>query len=109
LGIPVRLLEKPGPDSAKVTELLAKKLLDKTSEADVALAITGHLGPSAPPRLDGHVFIAVAWRHSTNRRHKHRAVKHSRCNVSRQRLARQRWAVEQALTLLAEELEARLP
>jgi PncC family amidohydrolase len=106
LGIPVRMLEKPGPVSGRVTGLLAVNVLDKTPEADVALAITGHLGPNAPPRLDGQVFVAVAWRHGVNRKAKQAIVKHLRCRGSHGRLARQRWAVEQALGLLARELEA---
>lgn len=108
LGIPAGLLKTKGPVSPEVTTLLTKRVLEKTPEADVALSITGHLGPGAPPALDGHVFIAVAWRRAKGRRQPV-AVKHLRCTISRQRLARQRWAVEQALTMLANELEARVP
>jgi PncC family amidohydrolase len=106
LGIPVRLLENPGPVSPEVTQLLAENVLEKTPEADLALAITGHLGPHAPPRLDGHVFIAVASRLGRHGQKPKTTVKHQRCTSSSARLARQRWAVERALAVLAHELEA---
>ncbi len=106
LGIPVRLLDRPGPVSAEVTALLAQRVLEKTPEADVALAITGHLGPGAPARLDGHVFLAVVWRRDKTPKTRQATVKHLRCTGSHSRLARQRWAVEQALALLAHELKA---
>lgn len=64
LGIPRELLDDPkvGPVSAQVTELLARSTLQATPEADVGVAITGHLGPSSPPGLDGRVFFALARR-----------------------------------------------
>ena len=37
-------------------------LLTSTSEADIGIAITGHLGPDAPSEIDGHVFAAVGFR-----------------------------------------------
>ncbi len=50
-----------GPVSAEVTQQLARAVLERTPEATVAGAITGHLGPNAPQGLDGMVFGAVAF------------------------------------------------
>ena len=59
LDIPAALLADPGPVSAEVAELMARRVLEKTPEADVAVSVTGHLGPNAPrqarrPRLCRH-------------------------------------------------------
>src|SRR3954468_14688310 len=62
LGIPGKLLEKPGPVSAAVAREMATRILDLTPEADISAAVTGHLGPGAPRRLDGVAYIAVALR-----------------------------------------------
>ncbi|MBI2478791.1 MAG: CinA family protein, partial [Planctomycetia bacterium] len=40
-------------------------VLNKTPEADWSASVTGHLGPDAPRRLDGVVYIGVARRHQT--------------------------------------------
>ena len=64
LGISSDLLENSsiGPVSAQVTLALATAILDKTPEATVAAAITGHLGPFAPPTMDGQVYCVVVRR-----------------------------------------------
>ncbi len=46
--------------SGPVTSAMACGVLGRTDEADVAAAITGHLGPHAPPGEDGHIWVAVA-------------------------------------------------
>jgi nicotinamide-nucleotide amidase len=100
LGIPAEVLADPGPVSREVAELMARRVLERTPEADVAASVTGHLGPNAPRRLDGRVYVAIGWRNS-------RVKSHSlRCRPSDTRVVRQRWVVEQVLDLLAEELEA---
>jgi nicotinamide-nucleotide amidase len=48
--------------SAEVTLAMAQGVLEITSHADLAVAVTGHLGPAAPPELDGKIFIAATWR-----------------------------------------------
>ncbi|MFT7640845.1 MAG: nicotinamide-nucleotide amidase [Pirellulaceae bacterium] len=48
--------------SRETTLEMASGVLHKTPEAEVGIAITGHLGPNAPELLDGLVFIAVAFR-----------------------------------------------
>ena len=64
LGISSDLLENSsiGPVSAPVTLALAEAILDRTPEATVGAAITGHLGPFAPPWIDGKVYCVVVRR-----------------------------------------------
>jgi nicotinamide-nucleotide amidase len=104
LSIPAAVLKNPGPVSAEVAELMAKSVLKLTPEADLAAAVTGHLGPNAPPKLDGLVFIAVAWRVHKNV-DANFAVKQLRCRRDQSRLPRQRWVVEQVLLQVAKTLQ----
>ncbi|MCA9080314.1 MAG: CinA family protein [Planctomycetaceae bacterium] len=53
-----------GVVSAEVAAAMARHVLNRTSEADLAVSITGHLGPNAPPALDGVVYIGLAERAS---------------------------------------------
>jgi nicotinamide-nucleotide amidase len=64
LGIEPDLLNDPsiGPVSKPVTGLLSIKALEKTPQATLSVAVTGHLGPGAPEELDGCVFVALAQR-----------------------------------------------
>jgi len=62
LGVPPRFLEKPGPVSRTVAIAMAEGVLQRTPHADLAAAITGHLGPDAPKRLDGLIWASVAFR-----------------------------------------------
>ena len=80
LGIPGPLLKNPGPVSGPVAEEMARRVLQQTPEADLAASITGHLGPDAPSRQDGRLFIAAAWRLDGT----------SACRVFRHRLPAQR-------------------
>ncbi len=50
--------------SEPVTREMARRVLERTPEADLSLAVTGHLGPEAPVELDGIVYVAIARRHS---------------------------------------------
>jgi nicotinamide-nucleotide amidase len=107
LGIPAAVLAGPGPVSKEVAELMALRVLGKTPEADLAASVTGHLGPDAPPNLDGLVFAAVAWRSAAARSAAPRiVVQHWRCHRRDSRVVRQRWVVEKVLRLVAAELEA---
>lgn len=101
LNIPAATLQDPGPVSHEVAELLAARVLQKTPEADLAASVTGHLGPNAPLKLDGVVFVAVAWRKA-----KRVVVKRFRCRRKDPRGIRQRWVIERVLDLVADELEA---
>lgn len=64
LGVPHGLLDDPriGPVSAQCAEAMARGVLERTPEATLALAITGHLGPGAPAALDGIVHVAIVRR-----------------------------------------------
>lgn len=101
LGISAAMLKNPGPVSLEVAELMARRVLEKTPEADLAVSVTGHLGPDAPPKLDGRVYAAIAKRKGRPR------VKTASLQCrSDSRALRQRWVVEQVLQMLSEELEA---
>ncbi|MBT3891347.1 MAG: nicotinamide-nucleotide amidohydrolase family protein [Planctomycetaceae bacterium] len=56
------LLQDDGPVSEVVAKAMAANALAKTEEADVAISITGHLGPAAPSELDGLAIIGIAIR-----------------------------------------------
>lgn len=58
------LLNDPsiGPVSSQIAEQMCLGVLAATPEADVSASVTGHLGPEAPPDLDGVIYIGVAFR-----------------------------------------------
>ncbi len=60
LGVDGHAVEKFTAVSAPVAHQMAQGVLKQTPEADIAVSITGHLGPDAPEGLDGVVFIGVA-------------------------------------------------
>jgi nicotinamide-nucleotide amidase len=64
LGVSHGLFQPPGPGvvSREVAEAMVRGALAHTPEADVAGAITGHLGPNAPLDQDGLIWMAAAWR-----------------------------------------------
>jgi PncC family amidohydrolase len=62
LGISNELLADPGPVSELVAQQMAERVLTKIPEADVAISVTGHLGPNAPTELDGVVWLAFGMR-----------------------------------------------
>jgi PncC family amidohydrolase len=62
LGVPKELIESKTTVSREVTEAMARGVLLRTPEAALSAAITGHLGPSAPDRLDGQIFLAISLR-----------------------------------------------
>jgi PncC family amidohydrolase len=107
LGIRADQLKKLGPVSSEVAELMARRVLEKTPEAEIAVSVTGHLGPKAPARLDGRVYAAVAWKQPGGNLADFR-VKSARfrCHMADSRVARQRWVVEQVLELLGREIAA---
>lgn len=63
LGIDLAQLDRDGAVSADVAQQMAVRGLQQTPHASLAVAITGHLGPGAPPELDGQAYIAIAHRH----------------------------------------------
>jgi PncC family amidohydrolase len=62
LDVPNALFHPPGPGvvSREVAEAMARGVLAHTPEAQIAAAITGHLGPNAPDDQDGLIGMAVA-------------------------------------------------
>jgi nicotinamide-nucleotide amidase len=102
LGIPNELLANPGPVSEPVARLMSERVLAAVPEADVSVAVTGHLGPNAPPELDGIVWLAVGVRNGEQCPH----TFVERLQLPPQsRLERQARAVEEALRFLAGNLE----
>jgi nicotinamide-nucleotide amidase len=67
-------LRDPGPVSREVASQMAKGALEMTPQADLSAAITGHLGPGAPPSQDGLIFLAFAAR-AGSRRHSGVAIR----------------------------------
>ena len=62
LNIDAALLDKPGPVSQVVSEQMAAGVLELTPHATIAASVTGHLGPDAPPELDGIAWSTVVIR-----------------------------------------------
>ena len=59
LGVSTETLLQHTAVSREATEAMAAGLWQRTPEAHVAVAVTGHLGPSAPSELDAVVFVTV--------------------------------------------------
>jgi nicotinamide-nucleotide amidase len=70
LDIDPDILSDPdiGPVSEEVTQRLLLALLERTPEATLSAAITGHLGPSAPVGMDGRIYCGFARRDMVNQR-----------------------------------------
>lgn len=64
LGVPAEQLDDPliGPVSSRTAKDMARGALALTGEAHFAASVTGHLGPDAPDRLDGVIFVGLAQR-----------------------------------------------
>ena len=62
LEVSEEVLERWGTVAEATSLSLAKNVLTMTPQATIALGITGHLGPNAPPELEGAVFVAIAFR-----------------------------------------------
>ena len=60
LGISADFIEAHTAESPEVSLMMATGILVRTPEADISAAITGHLGPNAPPEKDGIVHVAIA-------------------------------------------------
>ena len=62
LGVSASEIDLHTAVSREVAQQMATGVLEKTPEADLALSITGHLGPNAPQGFDGLVFVGVGIR-----------------------------------------------
>lgn len=56
------VLRDPSPVSKVVSESMAQGVLANTPHATIGASVTGHLGPAAPPDLDGIAWSTVAIR-----------------------------------------------
>jgi PncC family amidohydrolase len=74
LGISPKILNKPGPVSRAVALEMAEQVLKITPAADVSASVTGYLGPGAPKRQDGVIYVAVAQRTSRCKTERPRVV-----------------------------------
>ena len=61
LGVSTRLLEDHGAVSAEVAAAMSAGALRSTPAANLAVAITGHLGPNAPAEQDGLLFVSIQY------------------------------------------------
>lgn len=66
LGVSEQTLAQFTAVSAQVAQQMAWGVLEKTPEADLAVSITGHLGPGAPASLDGIAFVGWCFRPATS-------------------------------------------
>jgi PncC family amidohydrolase len=62
LGVSPQILREHGAVSREATVQLAEQVLRRTSEADLSAAVSGYLGPDAPPGEEGRIHVAVALR-----------------------------------------------
>jgi PncC family amidohydrolase len=112
LGVPAALLRRQGAVSAGVAVRMATGALRATPHADVAAAVTGYLGPDAPPSLDGVIYVALAKRKSggrkplvaTHRFHLAQEAGDASMKPARRRLRRQRSAAAHVLSDLLDQL-----
>jgi len=112
LGIDSELIESPsaGPVSEAVTVQLARSVLQRTPEATLAGAVTGHLGPDSPSGMDGVVYLAVVKADVpggpiavARRIHLESPIPRN-AEDSASRIARQREAAERMIDFLSESL-----
>ena len=62
LGVDAKDIARNQAVNPAVAKQMAELALKQTNEADLAGAITGHLGPGAPGPLDGVVYVGVCRR-----------------------------------------------
>ena len=112
LRVPKPLLQNPGPVSREVASKMVEGVLATTPHANIAAAVTGHLGPGAPHGQDGLVFISFARRLRARRSFKVTVTRHELAkeagdaikNPERKRLRRQRSAAAHVLSQILAEL-----
>ncbi|MCO8125000.1 CinA family protein [Stieleria sp. TO1_6] len=62
LGVASDIIERHTSVSAPVAHQMVGGALHQTPQAGIAAAVTGHLGPDAPPGMDGVFFLGVGLR-----------------------------------------------
>ncbi|MGE3314209.1 MAG: CinA family protein [Planctomycetaceae bacterium] len=117
LDIPEKVVQRDDAVTREVAVMMATQVLERTPQADIAASVTGHLGPEAPQRLDGVVFVAIAERakkgepsvrcrkyHFPEKKIASRQPSANRTAGRKLRLKRQRLAVLQVISDVAEAL-----
>lgn len=112
LGVPKSLLRRGGAVSPAVAAKMVSGVLKVTPHADVAAAVTGHLGPGAPPAQDGLVYMSLGWRNRSGKTPRPAVRKlelttqpdDTVMNPESRRLSRQRSAASHLLSWILEEL-----
>ena len=115
LDVRADILQRPGPVSREVALEMACGVLRHTPQADCSASVTGHLGPQAPPRQDGLIYIGLAKR-ITGRKNDplQTAVRRFRLPVldarspQRNRHRRQKAAAQEVLQRAADWLRGRI-
>ena len=62
LGVAEETIQQHTAVSAPVAHQMVAGALKMTPHADLAAAVTGHLGPNAPAGLDGQIYLGVGKR-----------------------------------------------
>lgn len=110
LGVSADTIQRHDVVSREVAESMAIQALNRTPHATIAMSITGHLGPDAPPATDGIAWLAIARSSiktiTTQLRLKSDSASPGNTaeDLCRIRHARQADAVLQALSRLSEEI-----
>lgn len=106
LGLSLKFIENTGGVAEDLSAEMAESILKKTPEADIAAAITGHLGPKAPRSQLGQLYIAVVMR-GTKRVHvqEFRAIPKSTRSKIKSRKERQLLASHAVLFMVRSLLE----
>ena len=110
LAVPADVLDEFGAVNEPVATMMAEGVLARTSESDIAVSITGHLGPNAPSEQDGLIYVGIAVRGNSCRILRHRLEKFPETGLrgfpgETEREQRQWIAVEFALMHLAQTLQ----
>jgi len=100
LGVQQESIDLNTSVSEKVVYEMATGILKRTEQADIAAAITGHLGPNAPEGLDGMAFIAISRRFNQEMRTQTFKIQLEQAS----RIDRQREAAEQVLLIAIDEI-----
>lgn len=82
-------LADTGAVTAEIAAAMAAGVLARTSFADLAVAVTGHLGPTAPAELNGMIYVAVQRRGTSANVHQHRLASPTGQQVDDLRVRRQ--------------------
>lgn len=100
LGLPTGSVTEANVVSRETAARMAEGVLCQTPHATLSVAITGHLGPGAPPELDGTAWVGMQFRGRPVECHQLRLSAEMLPGPISLRIQRQRQAVQQTLDLL---------